>query len=341
MDESFQSKEGYAVPIEGAALNGASRDQRLDDNRRRNGRYCSLSCVQTVAVALWRRIEYILHRKALPDDKFTIFGWRIVNGPPVIRLLKFLSLTYLSFFVVYGFVRWVDWEHDPYYDIEDFWKHDSAYVITDGLFFFMVGRLYKRGGVDHLAWFLTVLSSTLFYSGLTQLDFMQHSISLYEMHCEWPPGLWIFAVFAVIIVCSIVIAHVRRIHRKRLSIERLLEIAFCLVFFLAPYVASPFFHFHHWFAGWLLGMHFNLDAWWSRLAMAFCWGLYVNGIAVYGRDPILACQYSFYLSSMQGCSYMRCYYEGIEQGAGNATSNYTGPVIPHVSLDWRTCTERY
>jgi hypothetical protein len=202
----------------------------------------------------------------------------------------------------------------------------------------VVGRLYQQGGVDHLAWFLTVLSSTLFFSGFTQLEFMQHSLTLYEMHCEWPPGLWIFSVFVVIIVGTNVTAHVWRIYRERLLIERLLEIGFCVVFFLVPYVASPFFHFHHWFAGWLLGMHFNLDTWWSRLAMAFCWGMYVNGIAVYGRDPILGCEYSFYLSVIQGCSYMRCYYEGIVQGAGNATSNYTGPVIPHVSLDWRTCT---
>lgn len=328
MKESIQSKEKHAV---------ADDSERRQEDNRQNGR--SRSSSQEMAALLWKRIGYILNRTALPDDKFTLHGFRIVDGPPVIKFLKFVFLTYLTFFIVYGFVRWVDWEHDPYYEIEDFWENDSAYMITDGLFFFMVGRLYKKGGVDHLSWFLTMFSSTLVFSGIAELDFMQHSLSLYEMNCEWPPGLWIYALFVVIIVGSVVIAHIRRIYREGLLIERLLEIIFCLVFFLLPYVASPFFHFHHWFAGWLLGMHFNLDTWWSQLAMAFCWGMYVNGIAVYGRDPILGCEYSFYLSDIQGCSYMRCYYEGLAQGAGNATSNYTGPVVPHVFLDWRTCTK--
>lgn len=44
-----------------------------------------------------------------------------------------------------------------------------------------------------------------------------------------------------------------------------------IFFFMAPVMTSSYFHFHHWFAGWLIGMHANFDVWWSRAAMAYCW----------------------------------------------------------------------
>jgi hypothetical protein len=33
-------------------------------------------------------------------------------------------------------------------------------------------------------------------------------------------------------------------------------------------------------------MHFNFDVWWSRV-VGLVLGCYINGIAVYGRDPVL------------------------------------------------------
>jgi hypothetical protein len=313
--------------------NGKVQDDGNDTEK------ASSSLVETRATVplqpLWQRV---LNSKSLPDNQFSAFGYDVVDGPAFVKFLKFLTLTYISFFIVYGFVRWVDWENDEFYKIEYFWKFDNGFVVVDALFFFIVGRLNRKGGVDHLAWFLPVMASTLLSSGFTRLDFMQHSISRYEMKCLWPPALWVFAIFAVTLVASSVIVHVRRIVLAGKLLEKILEIAFCIVFFVVPYISSPFFHFHHWYAGWLFGMHFNLDVWWSRVTMAFCWGMYINGIAVYGRDPILGCEYSFYVSAMQGCSYMKCYDQGISEGAGNEGSNYTGVVTPFEPLDWRTCS---
>ncbi|EEC45290.1 predicted protein [Phaeodactylum tricornutum CCAP 1055/1] len=286
------------------------------------------------------RWQCILNKRALPDDRFTAFGYDIVDGPAVVKFIKFLTVTYLCFFIAFAFVRWVDWENDEYYTMEQFWKFDSSFVVTDALFFFVVGRLNKQNGVDHLAWILPILVATLYSSGVTRLDFMQHSVSLYEMRCRWPPGLWIFAIIVTVFVVALVYAHIRYIAQQRKLFEKGFEISFCTAFFLVPSIASPFFHFHHWFAGWFGGMHFNLNVWWSRVTMAFLWGFYINGIAVYGRDPILGCEYSLYVSLYQRCSFMRCYVQGIIDGAGNAThpSNYTGIVTPFVPLDWRTCS---
>eukprot|EP00539_Tryblionella_compressa_P010518 CAMPEP_0178780934 /NCGR_PEP_ID=MMETSP0745-20121128/2334_1 /TAXON_ID=913974 /ORGANISM="Nitzschia punctata, Strain CCMP561" /LENGTH=87 /DNA_ID=CAMNT_0020438247 /DNA_START=42 /DNA_END=305 /DNA_ORIENTATION=+ len=35
--------------------------------------------------------------------------------------------------------------------------------------------------------------------------------------------------------------------------------------------------------------------------MAYFWGMYVNGIAVYGRDPLLTCSYAHFVAEDQGC----------------------------------------
>jgi hypothetical protein len=35
--------------------------------------------------------------------------------------------------------------------------------------------------------------------------------------------------------------------------------------------------------------------------MAYFFGMYVNGIAVYGRDPLLTCEYANFVSKDQGC----------------------------------------
>jgi hypothetical protein len=48
-------------------------------------------------------------------------------------------------------------------------------------------------------------------------------------------------------------------------------------------------------------MHANIDVWWSRATMAYFFGMYINGIAVYGRDPLLTCEYARFVSKDQGC----------------------------------------
>eukprot|EP00532_Pseudo-nitzschia_australis_P015939 CAMPEP_0168255924 /NCGR_PEP_ID=MMETSP0141_2-20121125/5529_1 /TAXON_ID=44445 /ORGANISM="Pseudo-nitzschia australis, Strain 10249 10 AB" /LENGTH=96 /DNA_ID=CAMNT_0008192487 /DNA_START=194 /DNA_END=481 /DNA_ORIENTATION=+ len=66
---------------------------------------------------------------------------------------------------------------------------------------------------------------------------------------------------------------------------------------------------------------------WSRLAMAWCWGMYVNGIAVYGRDPVLTCEYAYFLTIDNRCPYISCYLEGL------ADVNNTS-VKEMVPVDW-------
>ena len=88
------------------------------------------------------------------------------------------------------------------------------------------------------------------------------------------------------------------------------------------------------YAGWLIGMHCNFDRWWSRAAMAYCWGMYINGIAVYGRDPVLTCEYSMWLSTDNRCPYMKCYLDAL---AHKNETNHTD-VVEMIPVDWRNCS---
>jgi len=84
-------------------------------------------------------------------------------------------------------------------------------------------------------------------------------------------------------------------------------------------------------------MHCNRDEWWSKLAMAAAWGQYINGIAVYGRDPIFACSHAYFSIRGNGCNVMdpeanpfnHTYYLCIaEASSGTNTS---------MSIFWRQC----
>jgi hypothetical protein len=97
--------------------------------------------------------------------------------------------------------------------------------------------------------------------------------------------------------------------------------------------------------GWLFGMHANIDVWWSRATMAYFFGMYVNGIAVYGRDPLLTCEYAFFVSKDQGCQ------ETSEDRIGTVGIADAPTSLLHTILfvianddlrpwDWRNCSSK-
>ena len=201
----------------------------------------------------------------------------------------------------------------------------------DTMFFFVIGRLYEQRGIDHLAWLGVMLLSGLFTSVETIFPFLQHAVTLYSMHCLWPLELWIFALVVVALCSVVVVLHVRYVLQQGTFFVKVMEMGLTVIFFMLPPMTSPYFHFHHWFAGWLVGMHCNFDTWWSRLTMAWCWGAYINGIAVYGRDPLLTCGYSFYLSYSLRCPYLQCY---VDEMQNHTHSN----IIIMEAQDWWNCT---
>lgn len=227
------------------------------------------------------------------------------------------------------------WEHDGTLTLHDVWRYEGNLIITDTLFFFVIGRLFRQKGVDHLAWLGWCTAANLYSSYITDFTMFQHAFTPYEMHCKWPWQLWIFCLLVIPVIATMAILHLQRAWRERIVVQKCLEMSFCLLFLLAPLVTSTYFHLHHWFAGFLVGMHLNFDVWWSRAAMAWCWGCYINGIAVYGRDPVLTCAYAYFMSVTQRCPFVECYVQAL---ADPDHTFHNVSVAPMVPPDWRNCS---
>jgi hypothetical protein len=208
-------------------------------------------------------------------------------------------------------------------------------IITDVVLFFVVGRLFRQRGVDHGAWLLWCAAANLYSSYITDFKLFRHAFTLYEMHCTWPWTLWVFVLLVTPMVLTVAVWHVQYAWQRGLLVQKSLEMIFCVTFLLAPLITSSYFHFHHWFAGLLVGMHLNFDVWWSRASMAWCWGQYINGIAVYGRDPVLTCAYAYFMSTTQRCPYVDCYLEGLAN-PDHTFDNMTVTLMK--PPNWRNCS---
>lgn len=267
------------------------------------------------------------HKTMFSDKGISICGAPIVEGAGAVKLIKFILLTLGSIVLVHVIVAKITTDRDMTRKLWQMWMFESNLIVLDCIAFFVVGRLWRQRGVDHLAWVLPVVACNVFFESQHFFWWMQNSVSLYAMHCVWPWQLWVFVAVLLPTIGVVAVLHVKKALDKNLLLVKLVEVVLCVFFFFAPLVPSSYFHFHHWFAGFLLGMHCNFDVWWSRAAMAYCWGMYINGIGVYGRDPVLTCQYAYFLSIDQSCPYT--------QHPANATHPDEEIMVP---VDWRNCS---
>jgi hypothetical protein len=283
-----------------------------------------------------------LHKNLLPDEEWMVREHVILEGSFSVKLLKFLTLTFGSIFLLHWIVSHRSEHRDEQLKLWQIWVFDGGLIVRDAVTFFLVGRLWRQRGIDHLAWVGMMILANVYFESQNYIPWLQHSFTLYEMHCAWPWQLWVFVGTTLPLISTVVGCHIVRAYREKSLLMKAAELSLCMLFFLAPVVPSPYFHFHQWFAGWLLGMHCNFDVWWSSFAMGWCWGMYINGIAVYGRDPVLTCEYAHFLSVDQKCPFLKCY------SAQDLTSSSTLSSEPSDLLtlfverigpaDWRNCS---
>ena len=266
----------------------------------------------------------------------------------LIKLLKFILGTWLWIVLLFTWVRWFPlpsylprWEFKASLTLGDLYTYQSVDIVHDTVLFFVIGRLYQLPGMDHAEFTLVVLLCQVYFGTLEQMSFLKHSVTLYDMHCRWPWTLWLFVLFMVPLVLTLILKHVHYAVQHQQFGQKLLEVTLSVVFFLGPYLPSKYLHLHHWLAGWLIGMHCNIaDRWWSRVALAWGWGVYINGIAIYGRDPVLTCGASYYWSNNLHCPYLDCYQQGLLEAAQRNHTNdpHTPPVKPMIPPNWRNCS---
>ena len=217
---------------------------------------------------------------------------------------------------------------------------DGNHIALDLMVFFVVGRLYESSiptAVDSWAWIVPSVGSALAQSWIaSHSNSLHHSITAYEMHCTWT---WQFRALLMLgalpTIVALVTMHLVYAARQKALLQKLLELLCSFLIFLAPYLSNPFFHLHHWYYAWILGMHANLHSvWWSRWTMKLLFGIYLNGIAIFGRDPIMSCAVTLYQSQNQHCPYL----ETTKNGTGSM--NYTLELLLSTSTqqDWHNCS---
>lgn len=243
-----------------------------------------------------------LFEPIFPDSDWKFGDNIVVEGGFQVKLIKFILFTFGGIFLL----RCLMTKKQEHVVARQVWRYESGLISRDTLVFFLVGRLSKQKGVDHALWIGVVGLSCIYTQILEFIPWLRHSLTFHDMHCAWPVQTWVYTGLCLLLVSTIIICHGIHAKNERQLLTKALEVSLLCCFFIAPVVLLPSFRLHLWFAGWLLGMHCNFDVWWSRAAMAWCWGIYLSAIVLYGRTPALGCQYAYFLSKDQNCPFLEC-----------------------------------
>mmetsp|Transcript_10912 Transcript_10912/g.31319 ORF Transcript_10912/g.31319 Transcript_10912/m.31319 type:complete len:272 (+) Transcript_10912:452-1267(+) len=152
---------------------------------------------------------------------------------------------------------------------------------------------------------------------IAEVPLFQTSISLYEAYCSWGMVTYIAVVAYLGLVVTVVLAHcIYARQRGQLSSWLVESFASIGVAVVPAFRAS--FHFHHWLLGWIVAVLARHPPWWSELTQALALGVYVNGIAIYGRDPVLGCEAVVFRATSTYCPMVDIITGGSQGGGGGA-----------------------
>jgi hypothetical protein len=207
------------------------------------------SALQKTQLRVDDHSDCFLLKTLLPDQAFSIRNHPIVEGIFTVKLLKFIALTIISITLMHLLVANVELlgDRDQNLQLWHIWRYEGNLIVFDTIVFFLVGRLWKQRGVDHVAWVVPMLLCNVYFESQHFIFWLRHSVTLYEMHCVWPWQLWAFVAVLVPSIGALVLSHVWRAYQKRILILKIMEIGICAFFFLVPMVGSAYFHLHHWY----------------------------------------------------------------------------------------------
>ena len=168
-----------------------------------------------------------------------------------IRLAKFLVLSWVLIVLGYTFIRAHKnerkWERDPNYSLGDFHSLDLHACALDALCFFVVGRWWRRRGVDRWNVFAPLVLGLCLFSAVGAVDVAHQSISLFAIKCVWPASVVAAATLLTVVILLVVVLHVRAAWRDGLLLGRCVEITATFLVFVLPVFRDPSFHLHHWY----------------------------------------------------------------------------------------------
>lgn len=295
------SGEEVVISNAGIQMNDEENDIQQKEDQRRN-------------IRKWQyRIWQILDTNLIPDDLTNIKGIQIFESIAVVRLLKFTICTILSMLTIHALIRSLNWEHDAYYSIKDFFYYEFGTVVLYTSFLGIVARIQDKKGCDRLSFLLPLLLVSILTSASTNVAFLKNSITFYNVACTWKWQLFLVIAIVLLLLGWIFYLHIRNSFRDGSLIPHLVEFCLIVIFFIVPKVTHSHFHLHHYYSFWMLGMMFNRKEWYEQLMFIICLGQFVNGISVYGIDPVETCSYALHAAISNHCVSAKAEQEEIQK----------------------------
>lgn len=132
------------------------------------------------------RLIGILHKNLLPDAGVVVAGFPLVEGEFTVKLLKFVVFTFGAITMVHEIVKNFTDDRDRAMTLSTIWRYDTNLIVMDCVMFFVVGRMWRQRGIDHLAWVIPVAICNVYFQCQVYFTWLQHSVSMFEIHCLWP-----------------------------------------------------------------------------------------------------------------------------------------------------------
>lgn len=146
-------------------MNTGDQIHIIDSKHGQNRHHQSLT-QREICNKIFEKTKMFLSTNLFPDDAkpIHIFGndYQLFQSNNVIRIMKFLLVTISMMPIMHSLSRLFGWEHDRLYTITTFFKEDLNNVVMDTVTFGVIGRLYKRKGVDRLFPFVLPMVSSCF-----------------------------------------------------------------------------------------------------------------------------------------------------------------------------------
>ena len=183
--------------------------------------------------------------------------WRFLPTEHV-RLLKFMLVSYALVVATHAFIRahasTDKWERDERYSLDEFHLLDVHPCALDALWFFVVGRYWRRNGVDSACFLGPCVLGAYVFSAVGSWPVTHESISLYAIKCVWPRAFVALLGGVIVLVLALALLHVWRACKDGLFGGRVAEIACTVIIFWLPRARDSQFHVHHWFLTWFIGV---------------------------------------------------------------------------------------
>eukprot|EP00529_Nitzschia_sp_RCC80_P032541 CAMPEP_0113484136 /NCGR_PEP_ID=MMETSP0014_2-20120614/23804_1 /TAXON_ID=2857 /ORGANISM="Nitzschia sp." /LENGTH=229 /DNA_ID=CAMNT_0000377725 /DNA_START=85 /DNA_END=771 /DNA_ORIENTATION=- /assembly_acc=CAM_ASM_000159 len=125
----------------------------------------------TISMQRNRNVD-IWHKTLIPDSNITLTLWNGQEWPLfddvsqtqfVVKLLKFVLMTFLMISLMHVAVRRLFNDYDRNMTLWYTWMFEGDLIVRDCIVFFVVGRMWKMPGVDHLAFVGAALVANIYY----------------------------------------------------------------------------------------------------------------------------------------------------------------------------------